>query len=947
MKGPVSDPAPISHLALPPPIAERADRFAAQHRMALPPDARWVIGLSDFAAQVARSEPEWFAGGLAQEAFNRPPDAAALKAALSGVDAAGDMAALQRALRRLRNRWQFGFVWRHLLRLASFEETVGGLSDLADALIGAALGWVERSEAERHGEPLGASSDEPQRLAVLALGKLGGRELNLSSDVDLIFTFAEDGRTASGLSNRNFFTRVGQRLIEALHSVTEDGFAFRVDMRLRPYGGSGALVMDCAAMTSYFETQGRDWERYAFIKARPCAGDLALGAAFLKAIQPFVYRRYLDFGAIDEMRAMKARRMDDRRRADDLKLGAGGIRDAEFCVQVQQLVRGGQQPELRQPGFLAALAALEASGVFDAEAARGLRAAYRFLRDSEHSIQAEADRQSQRLPAADLSRLRLALSMGYHGYDTYLATLAAHRSQVEAVFERLLVTDVPDPDRDLWAARGAPLALARAGFGNGAQAAALLEELAKARDRASVGEAGRHRLNELMPRLLQALSLAKDPLQGLERLVPLLRAVLRRSTYLALLRDHPEVAERLVRVACRSSWLAEQIQQRPRLLGLLIDRPSVKLAPNRSALSEALGQQLAGVGDEEALLDELRTFKERHVFQVAAAEALGGLALMHVSDYLTHLAEAVLEHCLRLAWDQCETRHGALEGLDGRPFVIVGYGKLGSIELGPGSDLDIVFLHDLPLAHVQFAHRLVRKLLHYLTAPTYLGPLYEVDMRLRPSGNAGTLMTSLKAFVEYQRGKAWVWEHQALVRARAVAGDAELQRRFEQTRIDFLCQPRSAEALRAEVNQMRRRIAAHQRGEDSKRSRSPRALAESEGLKKGHGPRALAESESLKRGRGSIVDIEFMVQYIVLAHAHEEPALAKHSDNVRILEAAKETGVLGGEDADSLTRAYLALRERQHRAVLDLQSKGGDAELAMHRGVILDLWQRLLDQPPA
>ncbi len=933
MKDLVSDQKSIPRPALPQAIAERADRFAGQTGLALAPDARWVIGLSDFAAQVARSEPEWFAEGLAGDAFNLPPDAADLGAELGGVAAAADMAALKCALRRLRNRWQFGIVWRHLLRLASFEETVGSLSDLADVLIGAALDLLERWEVERHGEPLGASSSQPQRLAVLALGKLGGRELNLSSDVDLIFTFAEHGHTASGLPNRNFFTRVGQRLIEALHSVTEDGFAFRVDMRLRPYGGSGALVMDSAAMVRYFESQGRDWERYAFIKARPCAGDLAVGAALLDAIQPFVYRRYLDFGAIDEMRAMKARRIDDRRRADDLKLGAGGIRDAEFCVQAQQLVRGGQQPELRHPGFLAALAALGEAGVLDPEAARGLGDAYRFLRDSEHSLQAEADRQSQRLPATDLSRLRLALSLGYDGYDAYLAALAAHRGRVEAVFERLLVADAPEPDRDLWASRRVPLALARAGFGDGAQAAALLDELAKARDRASVGEAGRHRLNELMPRLLQALSLATDPLQGLTRLVPLLRAVLRRSTYLALLRDHPEVAERLVRVACRSRWLAERIRQRPSLLGLLIDRPSVKLAPDRQTLSDALGQQLAEVRDEEALLDELRAFKERHVFQVAAAEALGGLALMHVSDYLTRLAEAVLEHSLKRAWDHCEVRHGAPEGLQGRPFIIVGYGKLGGIELGPGSDLDLVFVHDLPLAHVQFAHRLVRKLLHYLAAPTYLGPLYEVDMRLRPSGNAGTLMTSLKAFAQYQRSDAWVWEHQALVRARAVAGDAELQRRFERIRIDFLCQPRAAEALRAEINQMRRRIAAHQQGES---------------LKRGSGPGAGLESESLKRGRGGIVDIEFMVQYIVLAHAHQEPALARHSDNVRILEAAKETGVLGGEDADGLTRAYLALRERRHREVLDLEHDGGDAELAVHRGVILDLWQRLLEhQPPA
>ena len=865
---------------------------------------------------MARSDREWFVEGLASQAFNRPLAAEALKAELGGVAAAADMAALKRALRRSRNRWQFGIVWRHLLRLASFEETARTLSDLADALIGAALGVVERWEVARQGLPLGASSGEPQQLAVLALGKLGGRELNLSSDVDLIFTYAEDGSTASGLRNQSFFTRVGQRLIEALHMVTEDGFVFRVDMRLRPYGGSGALVMDSAAMTGYFETEGRAWERYAFIKARPCAGDMAVGAAFLEGIRPFVYRRYLDFGAVDEMRAMKVRRMDDRRRADDLKLGAGGIRDAEFCVQVHQLVRGGQQPALRQPGFLAALTALRDAGVLAPETARSVADAYRFLRDSENSIQAEADRQSQRLPATELSRLRLARSLGYDGYEAYLAVLARHRQEIEAVFERLLVADAPDPDQDLWAVRQVPLTLARAGFGDGEQAAALLNDLAAARDRAAVSEEGRCRLNELMPRLLRVLALAEDPLHGLTRLIPLLRAVLRRSTYLALLRDHPEVAERLVRLTSSSSWLAEQVGKRPRLLELLIDQSAVRLAPNRQSLFEALGHRLSGVEGEEALLDELRAFKEQHVFQVAAAQALGGLALMHVSDYLTHLAEAVLEHCLERAWDRCERLYGKRVGDGGRPFAIIGYGKLGGMELGPGSDLDIVFMHDLPLADMQFAHRLVRKLLHYLAAPTYLGPLYEVDMRLRPSGSAGTLMTSLEAFVRYQQSRAWVWEHQALVRARAVAGDPALRQRFEQARMDLLRQPRSAEELRAEVGRMRQRIAAHQRKDD------------------------------LKRGRGSIVDIEFMVQYIVLAHASDAPALARHSDNVRILEAAKETDVLDREDADGLTRAYLALRECHHRQVLGL---GGaeSAELAAHREVVLDVWQRLLQQSPA
>lgn len=910
---------PINHHSPPPAIASRAERVVALVEMDLPAEARWVLGLSDFAAKVAESQRDWFAAALAAETFAAPPDPASLEAELAAVAESQDMEGLKRSLRLLRNRRQLWIVWRHLLGLSSLEETVGALSLMADRLIDAALAVVERWERERHGEPIGASSQAPQRLFVLALGKLGGRELNLSSDIDLIFGYGEAGQTASGRSNQKFFMRMGQRLIEALHKATEDGFVFRVDMRLRPYGKSGALVMHSGAMEEYYEAVGRNWERFAFIKARACAGDLAAGNAFLQSIRPFVYRRYLDFGAIEAMREMKALRVHDRRYADDLKLGAGGIRDAEFAVETQQLVRAGKEPALQQTSFLGALAEIHRLGVFDTDEAAQLGDAYRFLRHSEHSIQAEGDRQSQRLPATELSRLRLALSLGHSSYDAYLSALAGHRAKVEALFDRVLRVGATEFDLDLWALHGEPLSLARAGFGDGAAASEALSELAAAQARPSVGEESRQRLDELMPPLLHRLSLTPDAEEMLKRIVPVLRTVLRRSTYLVLLREHPEVVERLLGLVGASQWVADRIQQRPMLLNLLLEATPVQLALDRQALSDALGERLADTQGEEAVLEELRAFKEQHVFRVAAAETLGVLPLMHVSDYLTHLAEAVLEHTLNWAWEQSAAQQGAEAGGDRRPFVVVGYGKLGGIELGPGSDLDLVFLHDLPLSESRFVHRFAQKLLHCLTAPTYLGPLYEIDMRLRPSGNAGTLVASLRAFEDYQRKRAWVWEHQALVRARAVAGDADLAQRFEEARIKLLRQERDAKTLQDEIIKMRQRMADHKGGD-----------------------------EDLKGGFGGIVDIEFMVQYLVLAHAHREPTLAVHSDNVRILEAAAEAGLLTAEDAEALTRAYLALRAQRHRNVLDLREKdSADAAMAAHRQAVAKVWEQLFGAPRA
>lgn len=913
--------------ALSGPLADKAaqlgPRLAAAFGAPADPELLYVCALSDFAATMALREPEWLAGLRAAGGLDRPPEpgelSAAIAEALAGLAPdAPDMAALQRALRQVRNRFQLRIVWRHLARRAPLEETTAASSALADRLIDAALEPVHRWTCAREGVPLDARG-QPQQLVVLALGKLGAGELNLSSDVDLMFAYPEPGQTDKGRTNQQFFVRLGQQLIAALDTVTVDGFAFRVDMRLRPFGGSGPLAMHFEAMEEYYVTHGRDWERYALIKARPCAGDLAAGEALLEALRPFVYRRYLDFGALAALRDMKSRLLAQRHDPDDLKLGPGGIRDVEFTVQVQQLVWGGRQRELQQPQLAAVLPRLVELGHLEPATAAALTDAYRFLRDAEHSLQAEADQQTQTLPAQPLSRLRLARSLGFSDYEAFREHLDGHRQQVADVFADLLHEPEPEDGGGLrlWLGQRDPEALAAFGFEQPQEAAALLDGLAAARDRGSVGSEGRERLDRLMPKLLETVRHLERPTLALARVTPVLKAVMRRSAYLALLSENPVTLAHFLDLAARSRWLAEELARHPAFFDALLDNRPPAL-PDRAALAAELEALLARVeaGDQEQQLDVLREFKEHHVFNVALAEVRGTLPLMKASDYLTWLAEAVLEAALDLAWRENAVRFPQFASP--RPFVIVGYGKLGGIELGPGSDLDLVFIHDLPAGGEQFLHRLVRRLLHVLTVPSYLGPLYEVDMRLRPSGRAGTMVSSLESFREYQQREAWVWEHQALVRARAVAGDPELGARFEAVRREILCQPRERAAVAREVLSMRRRIAEHHGGD-----------------------------EDLKRGSGGIVDIEFMVQYLVLAHAHEHPDLAVYPDNIRILETAERLELLPAPMAESLREAYLALRAEWHRSVLDLPDTERATEvLANHRDRVRGAWAWVFGTDP-
>ncbi len=892
-----------------------------------------VFALSDYALTTASRQSEWFTGAINSDRFSEPFDRAALEAACEEVLAdAVDMVGLQKGLRVLRQRFQLWIVWRHCQGTASLEETTEACSLLADRLIDAALDRLYAWLAARRGTPVGIESGERQSMVVLALGKLGARELNLSSDVDLMFCFPERGKTADpppadgsldsagqrsrgGELNQQFFVRLGQQLIQALDPVTEDGFVFRVDMRLRPYGGSGPLALDFAGIEDYYTTQGRDWERYALMKARPCAGDIEAGQSLLDDLSSFVFRRYLDFGAIDALRGMKARLVADRQHPEDVKLGPGGIRDVEFSVQMQQMIWGGREVELRSNRLLEVLAALPELGHLESDQADVLREGYRFLRDTEHSIQAEADRQTQRLPESDLSRARLAICMGFDSYEAFRVVLDRHRRSIAAAFDELLGVQEAEAGRGqrLWINPEDLEALAEAGFRNPQAAEESLKVLITARDRAAVSSDARTRLDTLMPGLLEDVLARPDPDLALARVAPIIRSVLRRSAYLALLSENPHARDHFVELVSTSLWLANNLSEHPAFFDALLDERLLTMVPDREVLGQALTEDLAlAGGDFERSLEIMREFKSHHVFNVALAELRGTLPLMQVSDALTWLAEAMLEASLTLAWNENLARFP--EHSEQRPFLIVGYGKLGGIELGPGSDLDLVFIHDLPSSASQFLHRLIRRLLHVLTAPTYNGTLYEIDTRLRPSGNAGTMVSSLEAFTDYQQKQAWTWEHQALVRARPVAGDRALARRFEQTRRQLLAQPRDraelAEAVRSMRQRMRDQLAADQ------------------------------ESSDLKRGSGGIVDIEFVVQYLVLAHAHDHPALTEFTDNVRILDAVEAAELLPGQAAARLKEAYLGLRAEWHRSVLDIPDVERAVQtLSTYREDVSAIWE--------
>ncbi len=929
-------------MTLPPELQEQAAR--ALERVQAPaivrawPEAERVLACSEFIASVLGSDPDVVADWEARE-WSAPGTRGFYDSKLKEARHSVARLQMEEVLRRFRKAEVARIAWRDIAGIADLETTLLELSDLADACIHAACEQVESELAARYGIPRDADGRR-QRLVVIAMGKLGAHELNFSSDIDLVFAYPEGGETDGerAISNEEFFARVGRGVIRLLDQVTADGFVYRVDMRLRPFGEAGPLALSFGALESYYQEHGRDWERYAFIKARPMTGEQADGVRLLRLLRPFVFRRYLDYGSFEQLRRMKdkiEREVARRELADNIKLGPGGIREVEFIGQAFQLIRGGREPALQERRILRVLTLLAEYRHLSAGAVDALKEAYIYLRRVENRLQAQADQQVHELPTDPLARARLACAMGHAGWDEFIARLdevrrvvSGHFStvflgpqQVETAESRIGVVWRQEQDED------AAERLTAVGFSSPADA---LSRLAQVRETAGwrlLGDAGRARLDQLMPMVLDAAAACENPDAVLLRLVRVVEAIDRRISYLSLLIENPRALERLARLCGASSLVTDRIAKAPLLLDELLDSRIFTDPPTRAAFAEELERMFEGIADDdlERQMDTLRAFQQAAVLQVAVADLSGLLPLMKVSDRLTDLAELVLERALEITWRQAVARHGE----PGCGFAIIAYGKLGGLELAYGSDLDIVFLHDAPVEAGQtsgekpidipvFLARLGQRIVHLLATPTAGGVLYEVDTRLRPSGASGLLVSSVKAFGDYQRTDAWTWEHQALLRARCVAGSPSIAAAFDTVRREVLSEPRDVAVLRQQVAEMRTR------------------MREELGVRR-------PGMFDLKQDAGGIADIEFLVQFLVLAHAHAHASLLDWTDNIRQLEALVACGILDQDTGATLTDAYRALREQVHR--LGLQGEPAvvaDTELKAERALVEELWGRYL-----
>jgi glutamate-ammonia-ligase adenylyltransferase len=872
---------------------------------------------------------------------NGPDDYRALwRDMASGVQTEADWMA---KLRRFRNREMVRIAWRDIAGRADLDETLRDVSLLAETAVQESLDFLFREATARRGTPVNAEG-RPQSLVVLGMGKLGAWELNFSSDIDLIFAYRDEGmlKDKRETSYSEFYTRLARNLIKVLDAVTEDGFVFRVDTRLRPFGESGPLVMNFAALEAYYQAQAREWERYAMVKARALAGDFEAGRELEEFLRPFVYRRYLDYRALGELRDLKQKisaELHRKDRQENIKLGPGGIREIEFIGQAFQLIRGGRAKPLRERRIQVVLERLGELSLMPAEVVAELKAAYRFLRTVENRLQQYADRQTHDLPIQPLERLAIAHALDFTDWDAFKTHLDAVRAGVQAIFGQVVTASSQaerrasfplSGDRETYAD-----ALCDLDWPDPEAGAGQLEPFFAARSVRNLTPRGAAELQRLLPMLLKAAAATEQPGQTLERLLALLAAIASRNVYLTLLAENPPALAHLVRLAAASPWISHYIARFPLLLDELLDPRSLYTPLSKAELRRELDLRLESVDadDPEQLMMALRQFKQASVLRVAAADLAGAIPLMVVSDFLTYIAEVLVDEVLRQAWRQTALRHGVPPGArPGEPdgFGIIAYGKLGGFELGYGSDLDLVFLYDgddaaptggeRPLSTSEFFARLGKRIIYLLTTNTPSGTLYEVDLRLRPSGNSGLLVSSLDAYETYQMRSAWTWEQQALVKARCVAGDPTVAARFAAIREKSLGRPRDREALRAEVREMREKMR--------------------EAL--GAGEAGLFD---LKQDAGGIVDIEFLVQFGVLSGAHERAGLTRWTDVVRLLESLTEAGFLSRDDAGLLKQAYCAFRERTHRAALqEMPARVPADEYPELRSRVLALWRNVMER---
>ncbi len=870
---------------------------------------------------------------LARLLAAKPALAAEVEASLAQAVTAAELATwldaqpvseanLKPLLRQLKQRAYARIAARDLGGLAPLGEVTECMTLIAELAVGKALDVLGRGLQERYGLPRSADG-RAQELIVIGMGKLGGRELNVSSDIDLIFVYPEDGDTdgAKSISNFEYFTRLGRALINAIADVTEDGQVFRVDMRLRPNGDSGPLVCSFDMLENYFVTQGREWERYAWIKARPMTGSRW---DELEAIRrPFVFRKYLDFGAINAMRELHAQIRQEvakKDKADNVKLGPGGIREIEFIAQVFQLIRGGRDPALQIKPTLQVLRLLASNAVLAAEAVAELAAAYDFLRRVEHRLQYLDDAQTHMLPTSDSDRAIIARAMGYGSFEGLLAELDDHRANVARHFEAVFA----DPNRGehklagMWRGAGnedQDEEFARLGYRQPAEAAQRVASLREGPRYQQLAASIRDRFDALVPQLIQAAAEMPNPDATLSRSLDLLETISRRAAYLALLQQYPQALRKVSELVSSSSWAAEYLQRHPILLDELLDPRLLEVLPDWSGVRSALEARLAELEpDTEAQMDLLRETHHAQVFRLLAQDVAGLYTVERLADHLSELADILLDAALRHAWMKMLKRH-----VETPNFAVISYGKLGGKELGFASDLDLVFLFDDPSpAAGENYGRLGTRLNTWLSAQTAAGQLFETDLRLRPNGESGLVVSSMEAFRKYQLESAWVWEHQALTRARFSAGDPAVGEAFEKIRCEVMCQQRDLAKLRADIIEMRQKMMdAHATRGDLRDT-----------------------VFDLKHDPGGLVDVEFIVQYLVLGYSHAHHELTGNKGNIALLKMAADAGLIPAELAETVRNAYRDYRRMQHGLRLNgTKARVAPEEVGARVTAVRELWR--------
>lgn len=925
----------------------------------------YAISLSDFLEKVLKKHPHFLA-----QWWQTPPQfsdcqhyASCLADQLSTIQ---NEEQLYKTLRDFRNQEMAKLSFCQSLNLATVEEIFIRLSQLAESLIIGARDWLYKQACEEMGTPCDEHGT-PQQLYILGMGKLGGFELNFSSDIDLIFTYPSQGETVGArraVDNAKFFTRLGQRLINALDQFTPDGFVYRTDMRLRPFGDSGALALSFSAMEQYYQDQGRDWERYAMIKGRILGADEQDPnvKTLQQLLRPFVYRRYIDFSVIQALREMKGKiEREVRRRGlkDNIKLGAGGIREIEFIVQVFQLIRGGREIKLQQHELLKLLPEIRDLGLITPQQYHELREAYIFLRRTENVLQAIDDQQTQLLPTDEENRLRLMVACREYTYldennqatiksyqieswDDFYQILQAHQQKVRSVFDALIgeEKDERSDDNNQWIdfLEGDLDDIEQMLVDNHIDEDAIsdiLDKLIQFKEglsRRVIGSRGREVLAHLLPNIFTQIFEQKNYRTLLPRILNIVDKIASRTTYLELLLENPQAIEQLIELCAQSQMIAEQVARYPILLDELLNTEALRNPLPFTQYPDELKQYMLRLpqDDEEQFIDGLRQFKQSILLRVAAADILGVLPVMKVSDHLTYLAESIIDAVVNFAWQQVSQRFGVPEHLvdkTEKSFLVIGYGKLGGIELGYKSDLDLVFLYQAVEGQTiggkksidsnQFYLRLAQKIVSIFSMNTSAGVLYDVDMRLRPSGDAGLLGCSLQAFENYQLNEAWTWEKQALVRSRAIFGETELKAEFEKIRCNVLSAQRDINQLKIEVREMREKMYEH-----------------------------LSHTKdgffNIKTDRGGITDIEFIAQYLMLANAPANPILTKWSDNVRIFDSMAEYHIISLTECEKLKSCYVALRNKIHHLnLLGNPVIVDDSAFAEEREFVCSFWNKL------